>query len=99
MSRCSWALQAIFSNLFTNMPVSRDRSLTYLKGWREDKKKGLFTLLDKAWSSFKELKRAFASPPILRHFNPTRLVKVVTNTSRFIIAGILLQPVNGIIVP
>jgi hypothetical protein len=62
-------------------------------------KKGLFTLLNKAWSSFKELKRAFASPPILRHFNPTRPVKVITNTSRFAITGILLQPINGIAVP
>jgi hypothetical protein len=62
-------------------------------------KKGLFTLLDKAWSSFKELKRAFASPPILRHFNPTRLVKVITNASRFVITRILLQPINGIAVP
>jgi hypothetical protein len=63
------------------------------------RKKGPFTLLDKAWSSFKELKRAFASPPILRHFDPTRPVKVVTNASGFAIAGILLQPVNGIAVP
>jgi hypothetical protein len=62
-------------------------------------KKGLFTLLDEAWSSFKELKRAFAGPPILRHFNPTRLVKVVTDASRFVIAGILLQPINRIVVP
>jgi hypothetical protein len=63
------------------------------------RKKGPFTLSDEARSSFKELKRAFASPPILRHFNPTRLVKVVTDTSGFAITGILLQPVNGITVP
>jgi hypothetical protein len=62
-------------------------------------KKGPFTLLDKAWSSFKKLKKAFASPPILRHFNPTRLVKVIINASRFAITRILLQPINRIAVP
>jgi hypothetical protein len=55
--------------------------------------------LDKAWSFFRELKKAFAGPPTLRHFNPTRPVKVVTNASGFVIAGILLQPVNRITDP
>jgi hypothetical protein len=63
------------------------------------RKKGPFILLDKAWSFFGELKKAFTRPPILRHFNPTRPVKVVTNTSRFVITGILLQPINGITDP
>jgi hypothetical protein len=35
----------------------------------------------------------------LRHFDPTRLVKVVTDASRFAIARILLQPVDRITVP
>jgi hypothetical protein len=63
------------------------------------RKKGPFVLLDEARSSFGELKKAFAGPPTLRHFDPTRPVKVVTDASGFAIAGILLQPVDGIADP
>jgi hypothetical protein len=41
-------------------------------------------------AAFKLLKISFTRAPILIHFNPSRPIKIETNTSKFAIAGILL---------
>ena len=67
-----------------------------LKGMEQGKKKGPFQLTERARDAFEELKSAFNGPPILRHFDPDKQIKVITDASGFAIAGILLQPVDGL---
>jgi hypothetical protein len=67
-----------------------------LKGMERGKKKGLFHLSERARNAFEELKSAFNGPPTLRHFDPGKPIKVITDASGFAMAGILLQTVDGL---
>ena len=46
----------------------------------------------KALRSFKVLKSAFTSPPVLRPFNPLLPSTIITDASDFAMGGIHLQP-------
>ena len=52
---------------------------------------GPFSFSDKVRSTFVKLKEKFSSTPMLRHFNPEKEVCLETDTSAFMIAGILSQ--------
>ena len=66
-----------------------------LVGGKQGKFTSPFSFLDKARSTFVELKEKFSSTPMLRHFNPEKAVHLETNTSAFTIAGILSQQGAG----
>jgi hypothetical protein len=65
-----------------------------LKGMQRGRKSGPFQLTPEALTAFNKLKVAFDGPPVLRHYDPLKPILLITNTSRFAIAGILLQPVD-----
>ena len=44
---------------------------------------------------FEKLKKAFISPPVLTHFDPNKLILLVTDTSGFAYVIILLQPLSN----
>ncbi|KAF5372651.1 hypothetical protein D9615_009824 [Tricholomella constricta] len=51
-----------------------------------------FDFTDSARSSFEQLKRAFTSYPVLRHFDPSKPSTLATDASDFALSGILQQP-------
>jgi hypothetical protein len=53
---------------------------------------GRFELTPKARGAFEELKTAFSSPPLMRHFDPQKPILLVTDASGYAVAGIMLQP-------
>ncbi|QRW21043.1 Transposon Tf2-1 polyprotein [Rhizoctonia solani] len=53
---------------------------------------GSLTLTDNALRSFNDLKEAFQSRPVLRHFNPVLPSTLLTDASDFAILGIHCQP-------
>ena len=56
---------------------------------KQGKFTGPFLFSDKVRSTFVELKEKFSSTPMLRHFDPEKVVRLETNASAFMIAGIL----------
>ena len=62
-----------------------------LVGGKQGKFTGPFSFLDEVHSTFIKLKEKFSSALMLRHFNPEKAVHLETNTSVFVIAGILSQ--------
>ena len=60
-------------------------------GGKQGKFTDPFSFLDEVRSTFIELKEKFSSTPMLRYFNPEKAVCLDTNTSAFMIAGILSQ--------
>ena len=64
-------------------------------GGKQGKFTSPFSFLDEVHSAFIELKEKFSSTPMLRHFNPKKAVHLETNTSAFVIAGILSQQGAG----
>lgn len=56
------------------------------------KQVGAFIWTERAGESFRLLKAAFVSAPLLRHFDPARPIKVETDASVFALGAILLQP-------
>ena len=67
----------------------------FLVGGKQGKFTGPFSFSDKARSTFVELKEKFSSTPMLRHFDPEKAVCLETDTSAFVIAGILSQQGTG----
>ena len=55
------------------------------------KKTELFEFPLAAEEAFDELQKAFCSVPVLKHFNPVLPIQLETDTSSFVLAGILLQ--------
>jgi hypothetical protein len=51
-----------------------------------------FKLTLEAGKAFKELRKAFISPPIVRHFNPDKKIKIITDALKISQRAILLQP-------
>ena len=66
-----------------------------LVGGKQGKFTGPFSFLDEVRSTFVELKEKFSSAPMLRYFNPEKAVCLETNTSAFVITGILSQQGAG----
>ena len=62
---------------------------------KQGKFTGLFSFLDKVHSTFIKLKEKFFSTPMLRHINSKKVIHLETNTSAFMIAGILSQQGAG----
>ena len=63
-----------------------------LKGSKNGKKAGPYIMTDEAQKAFKRLKNTFSSAPVLQHFDPSKLIRIETDASGFIITGILSQP-------
>ena len=63
-----------------------------LLGGKAGKFFGKFEWTPEADRAFKELKEAFTTAPILRHYNPDLPARLETDASGFAIAGILSQP-------
>ena len=63
-----------------------------LKGSKEGKKTGPLEWSESAEQAFQSLREVFSSAPLLRHFNPSRKLRLETDASEFAIAGILSQP-------
>ena len=66
-----------------------------LVGGKQGKFTGPFLFLDEVHSTFIELKEKFSSTLMLRHFNPEKAIHLETNTSAFMITGILSQQGAG----
>jgi hypothetical protein len=62
-----------------------------LKGMEKGRKSGPFVWTDEAAESFKTLKKAFTTTPILVHFDPSKKIRIETDISKFAIAGTILQ--------
>ena len=54
--------------------------------------KAKFKITPVTCQAFKKLKEAFISPPVLVHFDPNKLILLVTDALGFAYAVILLQP-------
>jgi hypothetical protein len=68
--------------------------MNMLKGMQRGRKSGPFQLTPEALTAFNKLKVAFDRPPVLRHYNLSKPILLITNASRFAITGILLQPAD-----
>lgn len=64
---------------------------TLLKGSKDGRKAGLMEWLKPQQSAFEALKSAFTTAPVLRHFDPTRRIRVETDASVFAVGAILSQ--------
>lgn len=62
-----------------------------LKGVKKGQSKGSFRLLSSAREVFEELKLKFKEEPMLRHFNPSRKIRVETDVSGFACGAVLSQ--------
>ena len=67
---------------------------TLLKGSKDGKKRGPFTLDERAKHAFMLLKEAFGKAPLLGHYDPEKPVLLETDASTAALAGILSQPVE-----
>ena len=63
-----------------------------LVGSKNGKKSGPFNMTTEGRQAFEQLKLAFTTAPVLRHFDPNKPIRLVTDASGFAIAGILYQP-------
>lgn len=72
--------------------VQRD-AIVVSRGTKTNEKssKSSFILTPEAKKAFKDLKAAFTTAPVLRHFNPELPIRVENNTSDYAIGGILSQ--------
>jgi hypothetical protein len=62
-----------------------------LKGGRNGCFHGPFVPSAAMWQSFRQLKAAFTTAPILVHFDPAKPIRLETDASGYAIAGIILQ--------
>jgi hypothetical protein len=51
-----------------------------------------FKLTPKTGKAFEELREAFISPLVVKHFNPDRKIKIIIDASKISQKAILLQP-------
>ena len=63
-----------------------------LQGSKDGKKTGPYDMTPEARMAFRKLKAAFATAPVLQHFDPAKPIRLETDASGFAIAGILSQP-------
>ena len=63
-----------------------------LKGSKNGKKTGPYILTKEAKEAFQKLKAAFATAPVLQHFDPKKPIHIETDASGFAVAAILSQP-------
>jgi len=62
-----------------------------LKGSKEGKKSGPLEWTDKQQAAFDELKSKFGEAPMLRHFDPSKKIRIETDASIFAVGAILSQ--------
>ena len=65
-----------------------------LKGIKKGEKTGIFMLTDSIQGMFRKLYNAFTKVLILAYFNLKQLIWLETDTSGYVIASILNQPVD-----
>lgn len=63
-----------------------------LKGSKEGKKTGPLDWTEEAEEAFQTLCSTFASAPFLRHFDPTKPLRVETDASNYALGAVLSQP-------
>src|SRR5439155_5772075 len=63
-----------------------------LKGSKNGKKTGPYILTKEAKEAFQKLKAAFATVPVLQHFDMKKPIRIETDASGFAVAAILSQP-------
>jgi len=61
-----------------------------LTGIENRRKTGPYYFGKEARESFINLKHTFSQPPVLIYFNPLKKIYVKTNTSKFIVIGLIL---------
>jgi RNase H-like domain found in reverse transcriptase/Reverse transcriptase (RNA-dependent DNA polymerase) len=66
-----------------------------LKGMEKGRKSGPFEMTTAARESFKTLKTAFTTTPVLVHFDPSKKIRVETDASKFAIAGTISQQTDA----
>jgi hypothetical protein len=67
-----------------------------LKGRRNGRFHGPFVLSAVMRQSFRQLKTAFTSAPVLIHFNPAKPIRLETDASDYAIAGVTSQQAKGV---
>lgn len=75
--------------------VQRDAVVAF-RGTRANDSKSPFVLTPEARTAFEELKTAFTTAPVLKHFNPELPIRVETDASGYAIGGILSQLHEGV---
>jgi hypothetical protein len=63
-----------------------------LRGSQNGKKSGPFIWPESAEQAFRTLRAAFTTAPLLKHFDPEKPIRLITDASGYALAGILLQP-------
>lgn len=63
-----------------------------LRGSKDGRKPGKANLTDNEKRAFRNLIHAFEDAPLLRHYDPTRRIRLETDASQVAMAGILSQP-------
>ena len=66
-----------------------------LKGTKNGKQVGPFLFSKAAEAAFHRIKNIFSTAPMLRHFDPTKPMRMETDASGFALGGILSQPWVG----
>ena len=66
-----------------------------LIGIENKRKTGPYYFSKKARKSFINLKYTFSQPLILIYFNPLKKIYIKTDTSKFVIIGLILQQINS----
>jgi hypothetical protein len=63
-----------------------------LKGSQNGRKPGKLDLSGDESAAFRQLIEAFKTAPLLRHFDPTKQIRLETDASKYGMAGVLSQP-------
>ena len=62
-----------------------------LRGSKNGRKTGPYIMSPEAKEAFRRLREAFATAPVLRHFDPKKPIRIETDASGFALAGIISQ--------
>jgi hypothetical protein len=82
-----------FSRIAAPLNAITERGSGQAKGGHKQRQEESKTIVltKAARYAFAELRRAFLSAPILKHFDPLRPIRVETNASGYAIGGVMLQ--------
>ena len=82
-----------FTNFYRRFIANYSRIATpftaLLKGSKNGKKTGPYILMKEAKEAFRKLKAAFATAPVLQHFDLEKSIRIETDASGFAVAAIL----------
>ena len=65
--------------------------MAMLRGSKNGRKTGPYIMSPEAKEAFRRLREAFATAPVLRHFDLKKLIHIETDTSGFALVGIISQ--------